>query len=700
MDKKTRNTIALTAITFSISILLLVSGALETFELKAYDLLSRSLNPSKSDGNIVIVEINQKSIDNLHINYGVEWPWPREFYAYMIDYLSESDAVFIDMIYSENSFYGSGDDKIFSESIKNSSNVYLPVFLSNKKELELSENDLIFLDKHSIKNAVAIHSTYKSAVTPIDELKNSVAGTGNVMIKPDIDGVYRKVPLFFGLKDRIVPNFVLGFLFSSNKASIKNKTLFIDNTSIPMKDNELLLKFYKAEDPFPSYSADFILASYQAVQEGREPGIKKDFFKGKKVLIGPTAAGLFDLKPTAVSAISTGVMVHATALDNLIHKEFIRPIHISVTILLIPLLCFVVCYFIIRHLSITANVIFLLTVMTITLGADALLFSSGAYLNITSPFASILLSAIVASVFSYATEGKERRFIKDTFSQYMDSKIVNHILQNPELIKPGGQRKKVTVFFTDIAGFTTMAEKLPPEQTAKILHTTLNAFSEVIVQNSGVIDKYIGDAIMAFWGAPLKTENDELNACRAALQCSRSLDAINESFRAEGLREISMRIGLNTGDAIVGNLGSDRLFDYTAIGDTVNLASRLEGANKVFKTRIIVSEDTLRNIKDTFLIRDLGLIEVKGKDLPVQIYELISEHNYTDGKQEELATAFQKGRELFMEQAWDSAIAVFDSILEVFPGDGPAEYYRKWCKELSGKSELTDGWDIIKMTEK
>jgi adenylate cyclase len=205
---------------------------------------------------------------------------------------------------------------------------------------------------------------------------------------------------------------------------------------------------------------------------------------------------------------------------------------------------------------------------------------------------------------------------------------------------------------------------------------------------------------MAFWGAPLRTENDELSACRAALQCSRSLDEINESFKTEGLKEINMRIGLNSGDAIVGNLGSDRLFDYTAIGDTVNLASRLEGVNKVFKTRIIVSEDTLRNIKDKFLIRDLGLIEVKGKDLPVQIYELISEYKDTDRKQEELVTVFQKGHDFFMKQEWDSAIAAFDSALEILPGDGPAEYYRKWCKELSGRSELTAGWDIIKMTVK
>ena len=698
MDKKTRNTMALTFITFIISILLLVSGALETFELKSFDLFSKSFNPSMSDGNIIIVEIDQQSIDALS-DLGINWPWPRQIYAPIVNYLSEADAVFIDMLYTESSSYGVDDDEIFANAIKDAGNVYLPIFLSSR-DIEISKSDFDFLEKHAVDIEKEVHSRYKSVVTPINGLKTSITGTGNVMIRPDIDGVYRRVPLFFGIREMNIPNFVLDYFFKEKRVSIRNGKLYIDNIHIPLTDDQLPLKFYKGTEPFPSYSAAKVLESFQAMQEGRSPAIERDHFKGKKVLIGPTAAGLYDLKPTSVSAVSTGVMVHATTLDNLIHKEFVRPVHVSITILIIPLLCLVICYFIIRHLSITANVLFLLTIITMTLGADALLFSRGAYLNITSPFTSIIVSAIVASVFSYATEGKERRFIRDTFSQYMDSKIVHHILENPELIKPGGQRKKVTVFFTDIAGFTTMAEKLPAEQTAKILHTTLNTFSEVIIQNSGVIDKYIGDAIMAFWGAPLNTDNDELNACRAALQCNSSLDAINASFKAEGLKEINMRIGLNTGDAIVGNLGSDRLFDYTAIGDTVNLASRLEGANKVFKTRIIVSEDTLRNIKDIFLTRDLGLIEVKGKDLPVRIYELISELERASQEQKEIVAAFQKGRELFMEQEWDSAIAVFDSILEISSGDGPAEYYRKWCKELSEKSELTDGWDIIKMTVK
>ncbi|HDO21781.1 MAG TPA: adenylate/guanylate cyclase domain-containing protein, partial [Nitrospirae bacterium] len=305
-----------------------------------------------------------------------------------------------------------------------------------------------------------------------------------------------------------------------------------------------------------------------------------------------------------------------------------------------------------------------------------------------------------AFAYSYATEGRERRFVRRAFSQYMDTRIVNHILSNPEFIKPGGQKRKITVFFTDIAGFTTLAESLPPEQTARILHTILNSFTEIIIGNGGIIDKYIGDAIMAFWGAPLKTGRDEINACRASIQCSNALDEINRSFRKDGLNEINIRIGIHTGEAIVGNLGSDRLFDFTAIGDTVNLASRLEGANKIFKTRIMVTEETLKNTGQAFLTRELGLIEVKGKAKSVRIFELISGRPDTDPKTNEIITLFHEGLELFREQRLDDAITVFDKLLQRFPDDGAAKFYRDRCKSLHQEMELTDGWDIIKMTSK
>ncbi len=698
LNKKTLFTVILIAVSLFVSVILLISGSLDNFELKAYDQFSRRLNPLEPEQDIVVIEVDQQSLDALS-DQGIHFPWPRQVYAPIIEYLSEADAVFIDIIFSEPSSSGVEDDQILAEAIRKSSKVYLPVYLTLEKK-PMSKTDREFLKKHSIREKLKPYSTYASAVTPIDLLKGSVEGTGNVMIQPDKDGVYRNVPLAFRLENLIIPNFILHYLLKNNAVHIKDGNFYADDIKVPLRNNELYLRFFREGDPFPGIPALEILNSYLARAEGKDPSLKKEFFRDKKVFIGYTAAGLKDLKATSVSSTTSGVYVHATALENLMNRNFIRPISTFYTIILMVIICISVSYFVLRHPSMIHNVTFFTLAILLVSGIEAGLFKNGVYMNIIAPLTSLLISFIVAAAYSYATEGKERQFIKNTFSQYMDSKIVNYILDNPALIRPGGQRKKVTVFFTDIAGFTTMAEKLPPEQTARILHTTLNACTEVIIRNGGVIDKYIGDAIMAFWGAPVLTGNDELNACRAALQCCISLDGINEAFRKEGLNEINMRIGLHSGEAIVGNLGSDRIFDYTAIGDTVNLASRLEGVNKVFGTRIIASDDTLKNIDDPFLTRELGLIEVKGKDLPARIFELISEQETTAPRQKEISSRFHNGLEHFRSKKWDDAIAVFDDILKAVHNDGPSLYYKKWCESLSGKTELTDGWDIIKMTVK
>jgi adenylate cyclase len=274
------------------------------------------------------------------------------------------------------------------------------------------------------------------------------------------------------------------------------------------------------------------------------------------------------------------------------------------------------------------------------------------------------------------------------------------VLCNPQLIKPGGQKRHVTVFFADIAGFTSIAERVSPEKIAWILHTILNALTEIIIERKGVIDKYIGDCIMAFWGAPVSAKEDEMHACSAALNCIISLAEINRRFREQGLSEIAIRIGLHSGDAIVGNLGSDRLFDYTVVGDTVNLASRLESANKLFKTGIIVSEETLQAAGDRFLARELGLIEVKGKSVPVKIFELMDEKSNLSADKKDMVELFHQGISLFREQKWAAAKELFSRLLERHPGDGPSEFYKRRCECVMAQPQLTEECHIIKMTEK
>jgi adenylate cyclase len=699
MGEKFHKIIILTAISFSLSCLLYFSGAHEIFELKAYDLFSIYLNPKAPDDTIVIVEVDQQSIDALS-KEGVNWPWPRQIYAPIIDYLSEADAVFIDIIFSEPSSYGREDDLIMAEAIKKSANIYLPTFLS-MEEKAISPATMEFMERSAVNGDYGSGLTsFRSAITPIDIFKDVTAGTGNVMIKPDMDGVYRKMPLASEIHGLLFPSFVPAYLDHGERLLFKEGELYLDNEHIADHKGNILLRYFANPRPFQREPAIKIIKSYLSAESGAVPEIPKEHFKGKKVFIGLTAAGLYDLRPTAVSSISTGVLIHATALENLMHKNYIRPLPASLTPFLLFIICFIVNLVVLRNPSIILNISFFIVAILSLAALLAMLFKSGYYTFITPPLASIPFSFVIAAAYSYATEGKERRFVRRAFSQYMDVKVVNYILKNPDIIKPGGKRKRLTLFFTDIAGFTTMAEKMPAEQTAKLLNLILNSLSEIIISNKGVIDKYIGDAIMAFWGAPVESGEDENRACRTATQCLDAMKKINTSFKKEGVEEVSIRIGIHSGDAIVGNLGSDRLFDFTAIGDTVNLASRLEGVNKFFKTGILVSEETKSKTGDKFLMRDLGLIEVKGKNRAIRVYELLSETNNATRLEKEKVFLFSQGMRLFKEKNWDAAIERFNEVLKVYPDDGPSQLYIERCSSFKVEPPPGDSWDVFKLTVK
>jgi adenylate cyclase len=694
-----RKWLVISGVSLALSLALYLSGLLTGFEFKAYDLFSRSLNPRTSAGDILLVAVDQRSIDALS-GQAITWPWPRQMYAPLFDYLSQADAVFFDVLTTEPSSYGVEDDALLAQALKKASNVYLPVFLSqNPSEADSAARD--FLAGVALPaGAPQPYQSFRSAILPLPEIRRSCRGAGNVAIKPDADGVYRGVPLNFGVSGKNIPQFVLGYLLAKGVLTVDGQGFAAAGTRLPMEDGSLLLRFYRSERPFPVISAADVFQSHLDEQEGGKPALARSFFKGKKVFIGLTAAGLYDLKPTAVSSISTGVLVHATALDNLLHRNWMTPLPRVCVILFMLVICLTVSYFILTHFSLPANLMFISCAAGVTLGAPALLFAQGGYLLITPPLTALVFSALMAAAYSYATEGKERRFVRRTFSQYMDETIVRHILKNPELIRPGGRRKRVTVFFLDIAGFTPIAENLPAEETAAILHTLLNAFTEVVIRNKGVIDKYIGDSIMAFWGAPLETDRDEENACRAALECLDALAEINREFRGKGLAEIAVRIGIHSGEAVVGNLGSDRLFDYTVVGDTVNLASRLESANKFFRTRILVSADTFERTGDTFLARELGLIAVKGKSLPVKVFEILAAAGAHGAVNEGKADLHRQALALYYEKRWRDAVLLFDRILEIDPGDGPAAWYRGRCESMEACEGLPDEWQVITMKEK
>jgi adenylate cyclase len=667
------------------------------FELKAYDLLSRLLNPDKGSREIVVVQIDQASLDSLATE-GVTWPWPRQMYAPLFERLSQADAVFTDIIFSEPSSYGNEDDSIMAAAVARAGNVFLPVFATANKRA-LDEAGRAFLARVSLKSAAAPLHSLPFAITPLAPFATAAAGGGNVMIKPDRDGVYRRLPLLFQAAGHTLPHFVLGHLLQQRLVTVEQGRLMRGATALPSDRDGLLVRFPRDAKPYETVAAVDLIGAAGAA---RYPAA---YFKGKKVLLGMTAAGLYDLKPTAVSAVSSGVLIHAATLDALLNGGYLRRIPTTMTVLFMALIALIVSGFVLTHTSMRANLLLLLAMALTAAGVPALLFACGWYLALIPSLAALAVPFAASSVYSYATEGRERRFVRRTFSQYMDETVVVHLLKHPELIKPGGQRRRVTVFFADIAGFTTIAEQFPPEETALILHDVLNAVSEEVIGNHGVIDKYIGDCVMAFWGAPLESPSAAGDACSAALASLEALERVNAGFAVRGLGAISMRIGLHTGDAVVGNLGSDRLFDYTVVGDTVNLASRLESANKFFATHIMLSEDTIREAGDGFMVRELGLIAVKGKVQPVRIYELICRRESAAESQITWVAGYERAMELFHCREWRAALELFKAALALQPQDGPAAFYRDWCdrcleSSAEANSPLTEGWDVVHMKEK
>ena len=663
-----------------------------SFELKAYDLLSRTLNPDKGAREIVIVQVDQSSLDSLAAE-GVTWPWPRQIYAPLFDRLSQGDAVFVDIIFSEPSSYGNEDDSILAASLARNGNVVLPLFATANKRV-LDGAGRAFLDRISVGPAAEPGLSQPYAITPLAPFASAAHGGGNVMIRPDRDGVYRRLPLLFRAADHTVPHFVLGHLLERRLITIDHGRLMRNGTALPLEQGGLLARFPRGSAPYETIPAVDLIGDAGSV---RYPA---SYFKGKKVFLGLTAAGLYDLKPTAVSAVSSGAFVHAATLDALLHGGFLKCIPTAAIVLFMLVMGGTVCGFVLAHTSMRSNLLLLAVMLLVAGGVPVVLFMQGWYLMLIPSLTAVLIPFAAASIYSYATEGRERRFVRRTFSQYMDETVVAHLLKYPELIRPGGQRRRVTVFFTDIAGFTTIAEQLQPEETALMLHNVLNAVSEEVIRHHGVIDKYIGDCVMAFWGAPLESATAAGDACQAALASLEALEKVNADFAARGLGAISMRVGLHTGDAIVGNLGSDRLFDYTVVGDTVNLASRLEGANKFFSTRIMLSEATLTGAGDGFLVRELGLIAVKGKAQPVRIYELLSRRETASEQLVSWVDGYARAMALFYGREWQDARELFAAALALHPDDGPAAYYIDWCDQCLASSRLTEDWNVIHMRDK
>jgi adenylate cyclase len=318
-----------------------------------------------------------------------------------------------------------------------------------------------------------------------------------------------------------------------------------------------------------------------------------------------------------------GIEHHANALNTILNQDFIVKFTDTQNILILLLIA-ILMGFLIPKFSIVVSIVFTAALAVIYIVISYVLFDTMNLLWIfATPVMQIGATFTVITVYRVLTEQREKRYIRQTFSKFVSKSVVDDLLKNPEKLKLGGEKKILTVLFSDIRGFTTISEKMTPEALVEHLNEYLQAMTEIVLHDDGTLDKYVGDEIMAFWGAPVPQEDHAFLACKAAVKMMEDLHKLNEKWRQMGKPELNIGIGLNTGDMVVGNMGSSSRMDYTLMGDNVNLGARLEGTNKIYGTNIIISESTYEYVKDRVFARELDLIRVKGKQQPVKIFELI-----------------------------------------------------------------------------
>ncbi len=684
-----------------LALILQVSGLMEPYRLKTLDLLFRQVPLPPASPQVVVVTVDQGDLDFFK-NQGVTWPWPRQLYAPIIDYCRQSGAkaVIFDVLFTEASSYGAEDDARLAQAAAAAGNVTVAFFLSREEKApNPSEADLLHKAGLNLPGPRPRNlPDYRSVVTPIPPLLEAAGALGNVESRPDADGIYRRVPLVLPFKDRWLPT--LGFaayyrFTGGGPLSFEEGALRLGATRLPLDSQGLfLLKYRGPSRSHQRFSAANVIASESRSRHGLPPIYPKEAFAGKWVLVGFTAPGLMDLKAAPVAAVYPGVEVHATLLDNLLRGDFLGTVPgwalWAWSLVLAAVMTLAVLFS--PGLAVTLGALALLAVLY--LGLSILAFWVGWWADPVLPGIILALSFGLATAYSYATEGRQKLYIRRMFGQYMSEKVISHLLEHPEKLKLGGERRRVTLFFSDLAGFTTISERLEAEAVVALLNDYLSDMTEIILAEAGTVDKFEGDAIMAFWGAPLDQEDQALLACRAALSQRQALGELNRRFADLGLPPLAMRIGLHTGEAVVGNLGSMKRFDYTVIGDTVNLASRLEGLNKFYGTAIMASEATAAACGDAVEFRELDLVAVKGRETPVRVFEVLALKEELTPELAARRREFALGLDLYRQGNFAQAGAHFAAVLDAAPADGPARTFLNRCEQMQEAPPAPD-WDTV-----
>jgi adenylate cyclase len=619
----------------------------EELELKTFDMRSKFFNDLRQlPDDIAVILIDEQSLRQMNQVVG-RWPWPRSVHADLIDFLSlgGAKAIVYDILFTENEkIHGvpanvqDANDLRLAEATGAAENVYhaAQIFVDTEDEYNkgLLNHPLPidFANRFSVKCIKCDVDMANNNICsiPFRELYSAAKGVGIIDVSPDSDGIYRRTKLFRAYQGNLFPLLSVSPLLdilNVETVRLASKSLRLTpKLSIPLhKNGSYLINTY---DNFRPYSASGIMASIQKIKAGEleELLVAPDEFKDKVVFIGASAVGLEDIKPNSLHTKSPGVFLQASVYGNIAQRDFLRKANPFFRPLLVLVLSVMVVSTVLLSRSIVYQVSFpiFLTFAYITIVFWC--FRNNTILDLVAPVTSIVLSWMGSFAYLSFLEGRDKRKIRKMLSQYVSPAMLSTVIDmaSHEALKAEvGAREELTIFFSDIRGFTSMSESLEAETVVGILNGYFSGIVDIIFRLEGTLDKFIGDAVMAFWGAPIKVEDHAKRAVTAAVEVTRWLASYNESLVAMELAPLQIGVGINTGPVLLGNIASEKKLDYTIVEANVNLASRLEGLTKRYGCAILITETTYKQTEGNAHCRAVDYVKVDGKNTPIKVYEVL-----------------------------------------------------------------------------
>jgi len=664
-------------------------GWLESWEAPTWTWRARFFSQRETLApEIKLILLDQGSLDWAQSENGWGWPWPREVYTTISAFCARGGArsLSLDLLLTEPSVYGVEDDEVLGEALKAEGPVVLPVIPGGSQEAwpdSLARPDLK-IDLPTMVQAERL-------LFPVPEIAAGGAALGHVTGVPDADGVFRRIAPFCRFDEADIPALGLAAWLAPRSESapleVSDGQLQIGTKIVPLDARGNAILRFRGRDGLPeAVSAAAIIQSELRLREEETPSLSPEIFKDCYVFVGCSAPSLLDLRPVPVNPKCPGVVLHATFVDNLITDSFIAQASPSMVVLGVMATAFA------AAISLTFAGTWRQTIplALVWLGAPIAVgfaaYSSGQWWPIVAQETGAALGLVGALGMNYWAEGRQKAFIKQAFRHYLSGEVIEKILRDPKHLQLGGEKRELSIMFTDLAGFSTFSERLGPVELTALLNDYLSEMTDIILAEGGTLDKYEGDAIMAFWNAPLEQPDHAVQACRAALRCQRRLAELRDEYEKRTGAALHMRVGVNTGPVVVGNMGSRKRFNYTILGDAANLASRLEGANKAFGTETMIAQSTWQLASSEFRGRTLADLRVVGRKTPVTVYELTGDS--TDPAPAEWET-FDTGLTHFREGRFAEAKVSFEQL----PDDPAAQRYVQRCAQLS--DEPPTSWDGV-----